>query len=304
MRAERSASNPILTPESDPAIGDNINGPSLIRVPDWVERPLGRYYLYFAHHNGDHIRLAYADSVEGPWKVYAPGTLRLEDSTCFDHLASPDVHVDQRAREIRMYFHGFERIDPELPDPHRTPMDVRGEWVQRSKLALSADGLRFEARPEILGPSYFRVFERGDAHYAFAMPGLIYRSVDGLSGFERGPALYDLNTRHCAVWIQGDTLWVFHSVAGACPEQIVCSTVDLRPPWTEWSASKPVPLLGPERDYEGGDLPLVPSRRGAASAPVRELRDPAIFDEDGALWLVYSIAGERGLALARLHLGG
>ncbi|NET62179.1 MAG: hypothetical protein F6K47_40550, partial [Symploca sp. SIO2E6] len=32
--------------------GSNINGPSLIRVPEWIENPLGRYYLYFAHHQG------------------------------------------------------------------------------------------------------------------------------------------------------------------------------------------------------------------------------------------------------------
>ena len=28
----------------------NINGPSVLRVPDWVENPLGQYYLYFAQH--------------------------------------------------------------------------------------------------------------------------------------------------------------------------------------------------------------------------------------------------------------
>ena len=37
----------------------NINGPSLIRVPEWINDPLGTYSLYFAHHKGDPIRLAY-----------------------------------------------------------------------------------------------------------------------------------------------------------------------------------------------------------------------------------------------------
>ena len=32
----------------------NINGPSLIQVPDWLPNPLGKYYLYFAHHKGEH----------------------------------------------------------------------------------------------------------------------------------------------------------------------------------------------------------------------------------------------------------
>ena len=26
--------------------GNNINGPSLIKVPDWIINPLGKYYLY------------------------------------------------------------------------------------------------------------------------------------------------------------------------------------------------------------------------------------------------------------------
>ena len=40
-------------PELDREHGfSNINGPSLVRVPEWVEDPLGKYYLYFAHHRG------------------------------------------------------------------------------------------------------------------------------------------------------------------------------------------------------------------------------------------------------------
>ena len=32
-------------PKLDPRIGLNIQGPSMIRVPDWVNDPLGKYYL-------------------------------------------------------------------------------------------------------------------------------------------------------------------------------------------------------------------------------------------------------------------
>src|ERR1035437_7768516 len=66
----RLPQNPILTSASSNTIGTNINGPSLIRVPVWVEKPLGRYYLYFAHHAGKFIRLAYANQLSGPWTVY------------------------------------------------------------------------------------------------------------------------------------------------------------------------------------------------------------------------------------------
>lgn len=83
IAAERLPENPLLTVRSSPTVGDNVNGPTILRVPDWVERPLGRYYMYFAHHSGQFIRLAYADSLRGPWRVYEPGVLRVEDSAFF-----------------------------------------------------------------------------------------------------------------------------------------------------------------------------------------------------------------------------
>src|ERR1700677_3278271 len=81
---ERFKNNPIITPAllsgND---GDDINGPSLIKVPDWVHNKLGKYYLYFAHHKGKYIRLAYANDLKGPWKIYKPGTLQITDcKTC------------------------------------------------------------------------------------------------------------------------------------------------------------------------------------------------------------------------------
>ena len=61
VTASRLSDVPVIYPHMDARMGSNINGPSLIRVPDWVENPLGRYYLYFADHRGSYIRLAVAD---------------------------------------------------------------------------------------------------------------------------------------------------------------------------------------------------------------------------------------------------
>ena len=44
VRVERLLDGPIITPDLHPSIGVNIQGPSLIRVPDWVPDPLGAYY--------------------------------------------------------------------------------------------------------------------------------------------------------------------------------------------------------------------------------------------------------------------
>jgi hypothetical protein len=309
----------LVRPGMDARMGTNIQGPSLIRVPDWVRDPLGRYYLYFADHGGDYIRLAVADAPEGPWRVHAPGCLQLAESlfltspparmelpattlrglapegtpdipsaeveAAHPHIASPDVHVDDAARRIVMYYHGL------------------AAWgVQRTRVALSADGLRFVPRPELLGPSYFRIFRHGGAQYALAMPGVLFRSADGLSGFEPGPTLFPCGLqRHTAVLAREDELLVFWTRVGDAPERILLSRIPLRGGWRDWRvAGEPEEILRPELPWEGADLPVAPSWRGAIAAPVNQLRDPCVFEEDGRLLMLYAVQGERGIALAEL----
>jgi len=279
-------------------MGDNINGPSLIRVPEWLPNPLGRYYLYFAHHKGQYIRLAYADALEGPWATYEPGTLALEESIFRNHIASPDVHVDEHRRQIRMYYHGVARPGQSVPqDPERQG----AAYGQLSTCALSEDGIRFRTLSEIMATSYMRAFRYEGSWYALSMPGLFFRSGDGLGAFEPGPVLFDPDMRHAAVKVEGDTLLVFYSRVGDAPERILLSRIDLRGDWHSWQPTPPVVVLEPEHEYEGADLPLEPSVRGWAPRRVRQLRDPAIYEEDGRTYLLYSVAGEHGLAIARLY---
>ena len=86
--------------------GSNINGPCCIKVPDWCENKLGNYYLYFAHHSGKYIRMAYADKLNGPWTEYKDGVLNIEGLIdAHDHIASPDIFIDHQRKELSMYFH-------------------------------------------------------------------------------------------------------------------------------------------------------------------------------------------------------
>jgi hypothetical protein len=301
MRLNRFPVNPIITPALDRRIGSNINGPSLIRVPEWLPNPLGRYYLYFGHHQGEFIRLAYADDLAGPWRVYSPGTLQLAETPCHGHIASPDVHVDHQNRRIVMYYHGpaLSRAEQE-----RDSLTQRYPFLggQRTFVATSEDGIHFVSQREVLGPSYFRVFRYGGYLYALGMPGIFFRSRDGFTNFESGPVLFGQDQRHTAVKLDGDTLTVFYSVAGDCPEHILAATIDLRPDWMAWQPSPPISVLQPEEIYEGADLPLVPSQRGAIHERVHQLRDPAIFEEEGQTYLLYSVAGESGVAMAEITL--
>ncbi len=323
-RARRLAGNPIVHPGLDARMGTSIQGPSLIRVPDWIEAPLGRYYLYFADHKGDYIRLAYADALEGPWTVHRPGSLQLArsgfptvappvppdadqirvnlpgiapdgtpgipshliDATC-PHIASPDVHVDTERRRIVMYYHGL--------------VSYR---VQRSRVVTSADGIDFGAPSDIVGPAYFRVFRHGGFTYAMTMPGIFHRSADGFADFKTGPRLFAPDQRHSALLKRGDSLHVFWTRVGEAPERIYCSQIDISGAWDEWRAGEASEVLRPEFDWEGANEPLEPSWRSAVSVPVNQLRDPAIFEEDGRTFLLYAGAGESNIGIAELGLEG
>ena len=134
------------------------------------------------------------------------------------------------------------------------------------------------------------------------MPGVVYRSRDGLSGFEEGPTLFNPDMRHSALLKRGDSLLVFFTRRGDAPEHILLSRIDLAGDWRTWTETPPVEVLRPERDWEGAGLPIEPSRGGAIDVPVNQLRDPAIHEEGGRTWLLYTVAGERGIALAEVHV--
>lgn len=321
MRVERLVHRPIISAETDPSIGENIQGPSLIRVPNWADNPLGNYYLYFADHKGTYIRLAYADDLAGTWQVYKPGSLQLSDSRfltapadrppdaekrCEEarlargngpdmfshdpmhefttpHIASPDVHIDEHGKRIVMYFHGLESFAS-----------------QRSRVALSYDGIHFKALPDIIGPSYMRIFNYGKYTYALAMPGQFYRSKDGLTDFETGPALFNKDMRHSAVLVREDELFVFWTQVGHAPERILLSRIDMRKPWSEWAESEPEEVMRPEYPWEGADEPLLPSIRSVVYGRANQLRDPAIYQEGNRTYLLYAVAGEGGIAIAEI----
>ena len=107
--------------------------------------------------------------------------------------------------------------------------------------------------------------------------------------------------RHGAVRVDGGTLHVFYSEIGDRPECIKHCTVDLRSDWLEWKASRSSVVLQPEEPWEGADLRLASSQSGWAPERVRELRDPALFEDvDGTWYILYSIAGESGIAIAEI----
>jgi hypothetical protein len=318
VQVNRVVDFPMITPSSDSSIGTNIQGPSVIKVPEWIKNPLGAYYLYFADHKGSYIRLAYADNPLGPWAIYSPGSLQLSES-CFlteapeispemlkeyelrrqgaaishdllteistPHIASPDVIVDSSNKLILMYFHGLESAGNQV-----------------SRLAFSDDGISFRARSAILGRTYMRVFKYEGETYALSMPGQVYKSANGQDDFKEGPLLFNPNMRHSAVLVRDNVLLVFWTQVGDIPESILLSRIDLTNHWMDWQAEDAIELLHPEFDWEGANAPLVPSVRSTAYGHVNQLRDPAILANNDEVFLYYAIAGESGIAVVKIEI--
>lgn len=321
IRAERVMDRPIMAPSMLPgAEGESINGPSLIRVPDWVRNPLGRYYLYFAHHDGKYIRFAYANEVAGPWTLVNGGLLPVaEQNALRGHIASPEAVIDEETRQIYLFTHG----------PPRT-----GVGAQISTVAVSPDGRTFRDLGVVVGPAYLRVFHHEGAWYAIDGSGALHRTsalgtpfqpvgqligqdvLDALDPWLRGepgavspeqrPKSGDgrYGIRHVGADLHDGGLYVYFSCLSHRPERIIATEIKLQGPPETWRARGVHEVLQPERPWEGADLPLAYSRGGSTIKygynRVRELRDPDVFREGDEAWLLYSTAGEYGIGLAKL----
>ena len=319
--ASRLTQNPLITIASSASLGGNVNGPTVIRVPDWVERPLGRYYMYFANHMGEFIRLAYADAVTGPWTIHEPGVLHVRDTAFYrpqpdppetradfyTHVASPEILIDPIGRRIVMWYHGWwtngERW-PHEPAAARAWARQRG-YSQFTQAADSTDGLHFSVRPAITKTSYLRVFPHRGQLYGVSRLGQVSRSAEPQAAFEPGPRLfrdgaYANRVRHVALVRRGDRLHVFFTAIGDAPERVLMSTIDLTGDWMSWQGSAPVEVLRPESSYECASLPDAPSAAGDVDVAVRQVRDPFVFEEAGRLTLFYTTCGEQGIAAATL----
>ena len=323
VKTARLNQNPLITTRTSKSLGSNVNGPTVIRVPDWVARPLGRYYMYFANHVGEHIRLAYADALTGPWKIHEPGVLHVKETALFrrqpdpketledfyTHVASPEILIDPDRKKLVMWFHGW------WTNGERWPAD-RAEaraWAQThgysqfTQAAESSDGLHFVVQPSITRAPYLRVFRHAGYHYGVSRLGRLSRARDALASFELGPnpfreGPFAGRIRHVALVARGDKLYVLFTAIGDVPERVMMSTIDLTGDWTAWRASAPVDVLQPETAYECADLPNAPSESGDIAVPVRQIRDPFVFEEAGRAYLFYAICGEQGIAAAEITL--
>jgi hypothetical protein len=324
--------------------GENINGPSIIRIPDWIvpenrANINARYYMYFGHHTGKYIRMAWASELAGPWELYHVGSdvevgnrgvldlggdkIYLENGIVIpnNHLASPDAHVDDENQQIILYFHSGSS----------TYVNDQEVSAQVTYVSTSSTGLNFydNIQPVILGSSYFRVFEYDKYMYSLKNDATPMRALDANDPWtapddfdfteylwekhpdnpfakdiiEDGYETSELRVRHTGVRVYGDELHVFYSRRGDAPERIQMSTIDLSVgDWELWDATyPPVELFSALEGWEGGQYAIEPSETSSAPENVNQLRDPYFFeDSDSLLYLFYTGCGEDAIGYVQV----
>ena len=82
------------------------------------------------------------------------------------------------------------------------------------ELLFPIDGIQFESLEDTIGHPYMRMLQHGQFTYCISMPGIIYRSREGLKNFTPGPKLFNSHMRHSAVLPVDNTLLVFWTQVG------------------------------------------------------------------------------------------
>jgi len=88
---------------------------------------------------------------------------------------------------------------------------------------------------------------------------------------------------------------------GDRPERILVSSLNLDARWQDWRLGETREVHRAEKPWEGADISPDASSYGAIMQRVNQLRDPAIFQQAGKIYLLYAVAGEQGIAIGELR---
>jgi hypothetical protein len=144
--------------------------PSVIEAGQ-LQKPLGRYYLYFAPHNAPGgICMAYADSPAGPWKEYKANPLIAREWAPHykvSHVSGPHAIWMDEEQRLFLYYHGENDV---------------------TRIASTTDGIRFQYEGVAVTTKMFDAIS--EASYArvfrYTLPGKDSRYILLLMGNNQG----------------------------------------------------------------------------------------------------------------------
>ena len=296
----------------------NINGPFLLRMPDWAAEKQAAFHTYFGHHKGKSLRLAYANRLEGPWAMHPDPVIPLANSLfapedpapdwvdalggdyLYAQVASPDAHIDELNRRIVMYYYGLLR-----------------DSDQQTRLATSTDRLHFTPQAPLLGPPYFRARRLDAVIYLSMWEGRLGRMTSWEGPVELAPPIHDgyhlpphvsghdsgqpgRQIRHDHIFAHDGRIYMTFSRIGDTPERCLHCEVVPADDWAAWRFGQVSDLLRLAPGWEGGDLTMRPSIMGTAWDRLHELHDPALITDNGQGFMAYCGGAESGLGIARL----
>lgn len=267
--------------------GNEFIFPSVFHAGEYLEDPLGEWYVYYAPHDAPGgINLMYADSLDGPWTQYDANPIvsnTWDDHYDVSHVSAPDAVWNPQTEEVFLYFHGENSTD---------------------RYASSTDGVSFEYGGVVMSTeqfgrnstetSYNRIFpnpfpENGWEYAMYFMVndtsnvrriGLAY-SHDMIA-WEPQPGWVVEPTAVEGTNVAGPELWewngTYYVLYGSSVGTIFAKRVDqgLR------GVDDPMPLYIPSP---------FPPEEGRTSSP-------QIVTEDGVTHLIFEIGGRSGTTIA------
>ena len=278
---------------------DNINGPTVVeyRVPIFSNSKF--YLMYFGHHKGKYIRVAWSFSPTGPFKrvpLARPLLIWNVFGERKGHVASPEVQ--KFGSKTYLFSHSPSRY-----------FEPGKQITYMSRLWLGIFCSR--AKPIAL-PPYARFFSfNGSVHAITNGADVIKFDPDSLEvssiSVDKSPLLVpDLmdsvkRVRHAQIVESMGLALCFFTRVGDAPERILVSKLESKSS-DGAKFSVPIELLRPTEDYEGTGQKIEPSKNGISRQSENALRDPFVAKFGNQHFLYYSTEGEKGIACAKLEM--
>ncbi len=275
-----------------------INGPVCFKVPSWVKRPLGKYYLLFSDHEGKYLRLAYSNNIYSKWKISKLKILEIKklSKIIHDHIASPEIYIDNKNKKICLYFH------------------ARSQKFGREQLtfvAVSKNSIDFKIKNiNPIAPFYFRIFKYKNYYYGLTKGGDLFKSKNKFIKFKFIKNIFNKyedkyhnkkgSVRHLSLLQRSEYVEIFYSKIGDSPERIYRGIMNLLIDETKWVIKFKEEILKPTKIYEGAKIFPEISKSGASKKNENAVRDPYIFCDKKDTYLFYSVKGEKGIAFAKI----